>query len=164
MRDPARIDEMIDELRKLWMEVPDWRLGQLIVNCVASSQPCPEIFNLEDDKMLAAIKATQNPDRSRKAMANRIDAVKRELATYAAEHGGRYIIYGSVARGDFRPDNDMDILVDFSEDKEDDAWKFAEEACHRFGIKQDIVAIKSMNREFVGRVMTYALVINGQKS
>lgn len=60
MRDPKRIDEILTELRRLWMEVPDWRLGQLIVNCVAPSQPCPEVFNMEDEEMLNAIRDMRN--------------------------------------------------------------------------------------------------------
>ena len=54
MRDPDRIDVIIEELRRLWKAVPDWRLGQLVVNC-SSSQP----FYIEDDDMLQAIRELQ---------------------------------------------------------------------------------------------------------
>lgn len=36
MRDPARIDRMIDLLRAAWHQSPDLRLGQLIANVVWS--------------------------------------------------------------------------------------------------------------------------------
>ena len=32
MRDPARIDRMIELLRLVWKRYPDLRLGQLVVN------------------------------------------------------------------------------------------------------------------------------------
>ena len=32
MRDPKRIDEFCDLLKKIWKLVPDWRFGQLISN------------------------------------------------------------------------------------------------------------------------------------
>jgi hypothetical protein len=36
-RDPARIDAIVDLLREAWKKHPDWRLCQLISNCVYSS-------------------------------------------------------------------------------------------------------------------------------
>ena len=32
MRDPKRIDEFCELLKRFWKEVPDWRFGQLISN------------------------------------------------------------------------------------------------------------------------------------
>jgi hypothetical protein len=48
MRDPARIDQMLELLREVWTRSPDLRLGQLIVNAVRPSDPCPEVFSIED--------------------------------------------------------------------------------------------------------------------
>jgi len=55
MRDPARIDPILAQIRRLWTANPDLRLGQLI--CIlartsianAGHLPCPEVFHLEDD-------------------------------------------------------------------------------------------------------------------
>jgi hypothetical protein len=52
MRDPTRIDAVLAALRAAWVESPDLRLGQLIVNAVRPSTPCPEIFHAEDDALL----------------------------------------------------------------------------------------------------------------
>lgn len=43
---------------------------------------------------------------------------KREQvkAVAARHHGGRVRLFGSVARGDERPDSDIDLLVDFDPD------------------------------------------------
>jgi uncharacterized protein YihD (DUF1040 family) len=55
MRDPNRIDEIIDELRKCWKRNPDLRLGQLIYFLNKSDQE--DIFYIEDDSWLRWIKA-----------------------------------------------------------------------------------------------------------
>jgi predicted nucleotidyltransferase/DNA-binding XRE family transcriptional regulator len=45
--------------------------------------------------------------------ARRLRAAKQELLKCATEHGARNLrVFGSVARGDDRPDSDVDLLVD----------------------------------------------------
>lgn len=51
MRDPKRIESVLDQIREIWEQVPDWRLGQLIVNAVKPGEPCPEVFYIEDTKL-----------------------------------------------------------------------------------------------------------------
>ena len=62
MRDPKRIDPILSTLRELWQRDPDIRLGQLFVNTVRPSEPCPDLFYIEDGdllkKFLAQLKAT----------------------------------------------------------------------------------------------------------
>lgn len=48
MRDPNRIDEILKEIKDLWVQVPDWRLGQLLVNISGTDH----LFYFEDDKLL----------------------------------------------------------------------------------------------------------------
>lgn len=48
MRDPSRIDEILKEIKDLWVQVPDWRLGQLLVNISGTDH----LFYVEDDKLL----------------------------------------------------------------------------------------------------------------
>ena len=55
MRDPARIDDVLAALRTAWVESPDLRLGQLIVNAVRPTNPCPEVFHAEDDMVLRGL-------------------------------------------------------------------------------------------------------------
>lgn len=58
MRDPKRIDEFCEELKKMWHQVPDWRFGQLIVNAlgeIQAKEKC-DVFFVEDDKMLEDLK------------------------------------------------------------------------------------------------------------
>jgi len=55
MQDPARIDVTLAALRAAWVESPDLRLGQLIVNAVRPSDPCPEVFYAEDEALLRGL-------------------------------------------------------------------------------------------------------------
>lgn len=48
MRDPERIDDILDLVRQVWLQDPDLRLGQIIVNAVRPRNACPEIFAFED--------------------------------------------------------------------------------------------------------------------
>lgn len=55
MRDPARIDDVLAALRTAWAESPDLRLGQLIVNAVRPTNPCPEVFYTEDEALVRGL-------------------------------------------------------------------------------------------------------------
>lgn len=50
MRDPQRIPRVLDLLEKVWAEVPDWRLGQLISN-IARDVGWSDAYYLEDDDL-----------------------------------------------------------------------------------------------------------------
>jgi len=79
-------------------------------------------------------------------------ALGAELAAYAASHGGRFLLYGSAARGTMRHDSDVDILADFPPEAIDDAWVFAEEACWRRHLPPDIRPKSSVGRDFLDRI------------
>lgn len=58
MRDPKRIKIIIEKLKKLWKNNPDWRLGQLVINVLSEQDASSgfmmrpnehEIFTKEDD-------------------------------------------------------------------------------------------------------------------
>ena len=53
MRDPKRIDKSCWRLAEAWKKVPDWRFGQLMVNCLGSMDRDP--FFPEDDEMIQYI-------------------------------------------------------------------------------------------------------------
>lgn len=52
MRDPKRIDELLNTVKTVWEQYPDWRFGQLVVN-VLGVDP----FYIEDDIILKAFQA-----------------------------------------------------------------------------------------------------------
>lgn len=51
MRDINRISPIIQKLEKLWMENPDFRLGQLLMTIIKPEEPNPKIFYMEDDEI-----------------------------------------------------------------------------------------------------------------
>ena len=52
MRDPARIDEMLEILREVWLQEPDLRLGQLIFNAARMREPgLQDIYSVEDSTL-----------------------------------------------------------------------------------------------------------------
>lgn len=54
MRDPNRIDEILDELKSIWVKHPDLRLGQLLLNTV----PEAYLYYIEDDELIKELKNT----------------------------------------------------------------------------------------------------------
>jgi len=58
MRDPKRINKICDLLREVWSKYPDWRLGQLLFNATQQY----DIFFVEDEKMIEALKKIQGGD------------------------------------------------------------------------------------------------------
>jgi predicted nucleotidyltransferase len=67
-------------------------------------------------------------------------------------HGGRFLLFGSAARGTMRYDSDADILVDFPPDVLDDTWSFAEQACWERRLDPDITPSSSCRGRFRERV------------
>ncbi len=55
MRDPERIDSILEQLRTIWQREPDLRLGQLIVIATKPSESCLEVFNIEDERLAAGL-------------------------------------------------------------------------------------------------------------
>lgn len=80
------------------------------------------------------------------------ELLKVELAHYARQHGGRFALYGSVARGDHRFDSDVDILVDFPDSEESDAWHFVEAACRRLELKADLRFWRTASARFLHHI------------
>ena len=57
MRDPQRIDEILDLVRQVWLQDPDLRLGQIIVNATRPDEACPEVFTIEDSDLKRGLTA-----------------------------------------------------------------------------------------------------------
>lgn len=94
------------------------------------------------------------------AKAAAIEAVCTELAVTASELGGRYLVFGSAARGELRHDSDLDLLLDFpSGEVLARAWDAAEEACGRRGLPCDIVALQDCDRAFLDHVFSETRVV-----
>ena len=53
MRDPDRIPKILEQLGEEWKKVPDWRLGQFLVNFLSWYGQDP--FYLEDDDFIEQV-------------------------------------------------------------------------------------------------------------
>ena len=58
IRDPERIDKILENLKAVWLQVPDRRLGQLVVN-ISKDRGHIDPFFLEDDELLSFLKLCQ---------------------------------------------------------------------------------------------------------
>jgi predicted nucleotidyltransferase len=74
------------------------------------------------------------------------------LAEYARTHGGRFLLFGSAARGTMRYHSDVDILMDFPAEALDAAWKFAETACWDRKLEPDLLPYRWCKPAFLDHV------------
>ncbi len=72
------------------------------------------------------------------ALCAALGVLRASLATYARAHDGRFLLFGSAARGELRHDSDVDVLVDFPEAGLPAAWRFVEDECWRLGLEPDV--------------------------
>jgi len=84
---------------------------------------------------------------------------REEILRLAAKHGASNIrIFGSLARGDARPDSDVDILVDMEAGKSlFDLGDLLMELQQLLGRKVDVTTEKGLRRRIRGRVIKEAL-------
>ena len=66
MRDPNRLDNFYDEMKKLHMETfPDWRWGQLVMNFLGWIAQTYKVdgFYIEEDRMMEWLKQFCNENK-----------------------------------------------------------------------------------------------------
>lgn len=54
MRDPKRINKVLNEIKIIWKQYPDLRLGQLILNVIND----PALYYIEDNELVELLKQT----------------------------------------------------------------------------------------------------------
>ena len=89
-----------------------------------------------------------------------VEAICAELSDFARTRGGRFLLYGSAARGTMRHDSDIDLLVDVPADVEADAWRLAERLATKFGLEYDIQPLKWCTPAFVSKILHGARIIS----
>ena len=109
--------------------------------------------------------ATRYPSMSERKLA-RVAEIRRALAVlrerlseYALAHGGRFLLYGSAARDELRYDSDVDLVLDFPPEAEDEAWGFAEDACWDLKLEPDIISASWSKQAFLERVRKEAVIL-----
>jgi predicted nucleotidyltransferase len=96
-------------------------------------------------------------------IASGVVALKEELTAYAQTHHGVFLIYGSVARGNFRFDSDIDVLVDFPPEVLSEAWRFCEDTCYKFGLVPDVRPKSLCSPKFLEKVSAGAVEACGER-
>ena len=94
---------------------------------------------------------------SRRAEAAKLACVS--LSEHARRLGGRYILYGSAARGTMGRESDMDILLDFPSGSEAEAWRAAEAVCREHDMPHDIMPMAWTEPRFVEKVLQEGIVL-----
>ncbi|WP_167591835.1 nucleotidyltransferase family protein [Jiella endophytica] len=84
----------------------------------------------------------------RSAAAARVAA---RLRDYARREGGRFVLFGSAARGTMDHKSDLDVLVDFPIAREHEAFAYLEEACRLEGLDLDALTFRTMSTDFLER-------------
>lgn len=91
----------------------------------------------------------------RRAVVALCEMLRRE----APRFGGRFLLFGSAARGDMRPDSDVDLLLDFPDDTTPAAWTFAEMASAELNVRYDIRPVSLCDDRFLAHVLPHAVVL-----
>ena len=92
-------------------------------------------------------------------MSTRISIDRQQIADFCRKHHIRKLsLFGSVLRGDFRPDSDIDVLVEF-EPGHAPGWEFFDmeaELSQILGRKADLNTPGFLSRFFRQRVLAEA--------
>ena len=89
----------------------------------------------------------------------RIPVPKDQIAAFCRRHHlHRFSLFGSVLRPDFRPDSDVDVLVEFRDDFEGkQIYKIYDELSELFGGRNiDLVEVEFVNRRLRDRILEEA--------
>jgi len=91
------------------------------------------------------------------------DELIRKIILFLRSYGARKIaIFGSYARGEVKPNSDIDILVEFSERKTLlELVKIERELSKLLGIKVDLLTEKSISPYLVDKIKREMEVIYG---
>jgi predicted nucleotidyltransferase len=81
-----------------------------------------------------------------------VAALLPQLVEYARAHGGRFLLFGSAARGQMKYDSDVDLLVDFPDDAFGPAWNFAETVCWDSGLDPDLLPYGGCKPAFLDHI------------
>ncbi len=91
-----------------------------------------------------------------------ITVPREALAAVCREHGIRWLaVYGSALRGDFRPDSDVDVLVEFETDRTPGLFGMARierQLSAVLGRTVDLRTPEDLSPYFRGRVLAEAEV------
>ena len=93
-------------------------------------------------------------------MARSIVEIDALLTTYAREHDGRFIRYGSTATGRMRRHSDVDIIADFAEDFAGQAAFYADMICAARDIPSDVRPRHFVSDKLMARALAEGVLLS----
>lgn len=99
--------------------------------------------------------------RRQEAYAQGVVRLRAALSEFARTEGGEFLLFGSAARGDFRFDSDVDLLLRFPPSKESLAWTFAEASCRALQLVPDVRPARLCDEAFLRAVSKDGQVLRG---
>lgn len=100
-------------------------------------------------------------------MSLHVDVDRREIAAFCRRHHIRRLaVFGSALRGDFRPDSDVDLLVEFEPEHTPGLIRLGaleEELGRLLGRRADLVTAKALSRYFRDHVLASAEPVYGSE-
>ncbi|MGC8785570.1 MAG: nucleotidyltransferase family protein [Armatimonadota bacterium] len=90
-----------------------------------------------------------------------MDSRVRQIVRLLRKHGARKVeLFGSYARGEARPDSDIDVLVDFKEKKSLlEIVGIEQELEEAIGVKVDLLTRKWISPYLLDRIEQEAVVV-----
>jgi len=85
--------------------------------------------------------------------------IMRALSEFAKEHGGKFLIFGSAARGMIGYDSDIDVIVDFPAEEEADACSYVEHLCARYELQADLLSKRTTAQKFLDRISIESMAL-----
>lgn len=100
-------------------------------------------------------------DGATKPLRELVDARREEIKAIVARHHGRSVaVFGSVARGDERPDSDIDFLVELQPDARPlEILSIGVELEEALGVKVDIGTPASLRTRLRDEVLAEAVLL-----
>ena len=90
-----------------------------------------------------------------------MEEIEATLVSFLGNHGARRIgVFGSYARGEQRPDSDLDVLVDFRDRKSLlTLVRIERELSETLGVKVDLLTEKAISPYLIDRIKADLKVI-----
>ncbi len=109
---------------------------------------------------MATITLSERKRAAAAAKARAADLLRERLRAYARDRNGRFVLFGSAARRCVRHDSDIDLLLDFQEADQPDAWRFVEAQCRELGLRPDLMPLAWCEPDFLDHVLPDAEIIS----
>lgn len=87
------------------------------------------------------------------------DIRQKSTALFQRYHVRKAAVFGSAARGETRPDSDLDILVEMGEGRAFDFFSLQEDLSEQFGRRVDLVEYVALRPEFKDSILADAVTM-----